>query len=236
MKFSLLNLAAAVMDRRYSSILLGVLGVLAVNSSSFAATIWNGPTWTVSTAIPDNDDVGFTDTRNVSIPGMTEIVSVTVNLNFSGGWNGDLYAYLVHGSGFSVLLNRPGRSTGAPDGSATVGMDITFDDGAFSDIHTAIPMSGGSVNGIYQPDGRSTDPLVVLNTDARPAMLSNFIGIDPNGLWTLFVADQSAGETSTLQSWSMSITAVPEPGVAAFAILGSGLLLRRRSKSPTSGH
>jgi MYXO-CTERM domain-containing protein len=59
-------------------------------------------------------------------------------------------------------------------------------------------------------------------------MLSNFIGLNPNGTWTLFVADQSAGETSTLQSWSMTITGVPEPSAALLGGLGVLLLLRRR--------
>ncbi len=101
---------------------LCVLCVVAVHSSSFAATTWS-QIWNITTAIPDNDDVGFADTRTINVPDITEIESVTVGLNFTGGWNGDLYAYLVHGSGFAVLLNRPGRSVGAPDGSATVGRD-----------------------------------------------------------------------------------------------------------------
>jgi subtilisin-like proprotein convertase family protein len=209
---------------------LCVLGVLAFHSFAAASTTWNGPTWTVSTVIPDNDEVGFTDTRNITVPAITEIESLTVNLNFTGGWNGDLYAYLVHGSGFSVLLNRPGRNLGNPDGSATVGMDITFDDSAFSDIHTAIPMSGGEVTGTWQPDGRETDPLLVLNTDARTAMLADFSGLDPNGTWTLFVADQSPGETSTLQSWSMTITAVPEPSVAVLIMFPAAAFLVRRRR------
>lgn len=209
---------------------LCVLGVLAVPLllPASASTTWNGPTWTVSTAIPDNDEVGFTDIRMVTIPAITEIESLTVNLNFSGGWNGDLYAYLVHGSGFSVLLNRPGRSLANPDGSATVGMAVTFNDAAVSDIHTGIPMSGGSLTGTWQPDGRITDPYNTLNTDARPAMLADFIGLDPNGTWKLFVADQSAGETSTLQSWSLTITAVPELSSVMLAALGLFPLFRRK--------
>jgi subtilisin-like proprotein convertase family protein len=207
--------------------LLGALCIVAVHSSCFAATTWS-QTWNVSTAIPDNDDVGFSDTRTINIPDITEIESVSVSLNFTGGWNGDLYAYLVHGDGFAVLLNRPGRSLTHTDGSATVGMDITFDDSAVSDIHTAIPMSGGSVSGTYQPDGRETDPYNTLNTDARTAMLADFIGLDPSGEWKLFVADQSPGEESTLQSWSLTITAVPEPSAALLGMLGALLLLWRR--------
>jgi subtilisin-like proprotein convertase family protein len=67
----------------------------------------------------------------------------------------------------------------------------------------------------------------VLNTDARPAMLADFIGLDPNGNWTLFVADQNPGDTSTLQSWTLTITAVPEPSAALLSFLGAVLLLRR---------
>jgi subtilisin-like proprotein convertase family protein len=207
---------------------LCVLCSFAVTSSVFASTTWTGPTWHVSTAIPDYAAVGFTDNQTLNVYDITEIQSVVVNLNFTGGWNGDLYAYLVHGSGFSVLLNRPGRSLSNPEGSASSGMSITVADSATMDIHTAIPMNG-SVSGTYQPDGRIADPLLVLDTDARPAMLSSFIGLDASGSWTLFVADQSAGEQSTLQSWSMTITGVPEPSAAILVILsGSALLLARR--------
>jgi len=58
--------------------------------------------------------------------------------------------------------------------------------------------------------------------------MNSFIGLDPNGNWTLFVADQAAGETSTLQSWTLTITGVPEPSAALFGGLGVLLLLRRR--------
>jgi subtilisin-like proprotein convertase family protein len=242
-RFNLFPSASTVIDRRYklgasrhptfkiqhSKItILCILGVLAFQSFAAASTTWTGPTWNVSTVVPDNDDVGITDIRTISIPGLDEIENVTVNLHFTGGWNGDLYAYLLHDSGFSVLLNRPGRSLSALDGSATVGMAITFDDSAVSDIHTAIPMSGGSVSGTYQPDGRETDPYNTLNTDARTAMLADFIGLDPNGTWKLFVADQSAGEESTLQSWSLTITAVPEPSAVMLAALGLFPLFRRK--------
>ena len=214
--------------RRRSRFLAGI-GVLAFYSTATASTTWNGPTWNVSTLIPDNDDVGITDIRTISVPEITEIESVTVTINLSGGWNGDLYAYLMHDSGFAVLLNRPGRSLSALDGSATVGMQVTFDDSAASDIHTAIPMNGGSVTGTYQPDGRETDPHNTLNTDARTAMLADFIGINANGTWKLYVADQSPGYESTLQSWSMTIVGVPEPSSALLLLLSAtASVLRRR--------
>lgn len=207
------------------------LAFLAVGPIAEGALTWNGPTINVSTAIPDNDDVGLTSAQTVAATGITQIDHVTVTIHVAGGWNGDLYAHLVHDSGFSVLLNRSGRSLANTDGSASSGMTITFDDAALLDVHTALPMSGGSVTGNYQPDGRVTDPYNVLDSDARPAMLSSFSGLNPNGTWTLFIADQSAGETSTLQSWSLSITAVPEPSSLIFACLGIPFLMQRRRLS-----
>jgi subtilisin-like proprotein convertase family protein len=200
---------------------------LAVNSPVFAATTIS-QTFTVNTTVPDNDDLGLADHRNISAPGLTDIESVTVALNFTGGWNGDLYVHLVHESGFSVLLNRPGRTSGNPDGAGSSGMTILLDDTALSDIHTAMP-TVGLANGTYQPDARTADPLLVTDLSPRSAFLSNFIGLDPNGTWTLFVADQSPGAESVLQSWTLNITAVPEP-TAALLLWGSSALLLRRKR------
>ncbi|MEP2776552.1 MAG: proprotein convertase P-domain-containing protein [Luteolibacter sp.] len=207
--------------------ILCVLFPVAANAASTTFT----QTWNISTAIPDNDDVGFTDMRTVSAPEITEIESMTVNLTLSGGWNGDLFAYLVHDSGFSVLLNRVGKDSANPDGAGSSGLNITFSEGASSDVHTTIPLTGIMVSGNYQPDGRTTDPLFVDSGDARTAMLGSFTGLDANGIWTLFIADQAAGDTSTLESWSLSITGVPEPTTALLGGLGMLLLFRRKKSS-----
>ena len=75
----------------------------------------------------------------------------------------------------------------------------------------------------------------MLNTSARTAFLSSFNGLDPNGTWTLFIADVSGGDQSTLVSWELDITAVPEPVTVAlgifgglFAFLGAARLWRLR--------
>ena len=209
----------------------GILLFASLSAPAGAAIIYTG-IFTVSTAIPDADDVGISDTRNVSAVDLTNIQLVTVTLNLTGGWNGDLYGYLVHSTGFSVLLNRPGRDTGTPDGSASSGMSVTLADGAATDIHTAIPMSGGPVTGTYQPDGRTADPLAVLSSSPRSAMLSSFNGLDANGSWTLFLADQSPGDVATLSSWTLHIEGIPEPGSASLTTAAVALLLGRRRKNP----
>jgi subtilisin-like proprotein convertase family protein len=202
-------------------------------STAAAVVTWTD-TWNVATDIPDGDLSGYADTQTpVFSPGML-ISKVTVTLNFSGGWNGDLYAYLSNGSGFAVLLNRPGRAEGAEDGSDTSGMSVTFDDAALDDLHDQIDQLGGSVTGNWQPDARWVNPSEAVTNDVRTAFLSSLNGQSATGPLTLFVADLSVGEVSTLDSWSMTVSAVsavPEPGghLALAGLVGGGLLLRRRS-------
>jgi hypothetical protein len=49
--------------------------------------------------------------------------------------------------------------------------------------------------------------------------------MNPNGTWTLFIADLSGGEQSTLVSWSLDITAVPEPVNVALGIFAGVFLV-----------
>jgi hypothetical protein len=163
--------------------------------------------------IPDGSLVGLSDTRNVvTAPG--GIADVSVTLNLSGGWNGDLYAYLVHDTGFAVLLNRVGSTTGNNAGYGNAGMNNVVLNDAYlnNDIHWY--GGAGVPTGNYSPDGRNIDPRsggAALLAANRTAMLSSFNNLNPNGNWTLFLADVSGSDQSTLQSWTLNIAAVPEP-------------------------
>jgi subtilisin-like proprotein convertase family protein len=91
------------------------------------------------------------------------------------------------------------------------------------------------LTGTFQPDARNTSPLTVLANTGRTDFLSSFNGLDPNGDWTLFVADVSGGDTHTLVSWGLEATGpIPEPGTTTLLALGGlGLLLAawRRKQS-----
>ncbi len=193
--------------------------------------------FTNGNAIPDGNPAGLTDTRVISgIPSWAGIASVQVSLNLSGGYNGDLYAYLRHEVGtevgFAVLLNRVGKSSNNPlDGELYFGYPdtgflVTFSDSALADIHVYRSVSyqtnsSGQLLGTWQPDGREVSPYTVLTSDPRTAFLSSFIGLDPNGAWTLFVADCSSGEVTTLQTWGLNILTIPEPGSAVLVALAA---------------
>ncbi len=170
-----------------------------------ATTVQYNATWSPNIIIPDNDANGVVNIQTVATNFRT-IGSVTVHLTTSSGWNGDLYIYLQHSSGISILLNRPGRTTLLPDGSDNAGFDITLSDAATADINTD-PSGNGQVTGTWQPDGRMVDPAIATSSYARTALLSNFLGNDPNGTWALFMADLGAGEESNLTSWGLTIRA-----------------------------
>jgi len=177
--------------------------------------------------IPDANTTGWSDTRTLSGIGDTVITDVNVTINVSGGYNGDLYVYLSHGSGFSVLLNRVGRTSGNSFGYSDAGFNVTFNDQASQsiDFHLYQTVNGFSLNGSeWRPDARNVSPLTVTDGASRTALLSAFNNLNPNGDWTLFVADLSGGSVSQIQSWSLQIEAVPEPTTVALGIFAAGFV------------
>jgi len=173
------------------------------------------PAADVSLSIPDGTPVGVMSSLNVTST-IDHITNVQVTLNISGGYNGDLYAYLVHDSGFAVLLDRPGRSVALPYGYSDGGLNVTLADGAANgDIHRYrnVTIPSGPLTGLWAPDGRATSPFVALDTDARTTALSVFNGLNPNGEWTLFVADMDSGYLNTLVSWGLEIQGTQTPAI-----------------------
>lgn len=139
-------------------------------------------------------------------------------------FNGDLFCYVSHSSGYSVLLNRVGRTASNPFGYDDPGLDVTFDGAAGNDVHVyRLPVTGNhntalgtNVTGTWVVDGRTNRPDQVVDTDGRPALLNGFTNLDPNGKWTIFVADLAGGDQHTLVSWGLEITgpnATPATGM-----------------------
>lgn len=176
-----------------------------------ASAIVFSTNWTVGATVPDNNPSGLADTRTVS--GLTDmlITDVSVNLNLTGGWNGDLFAYLTHGSGFVVLLDRVGYNNVGPLGYGDAGMNVTFTSSATANIHDYGGLSTFSSppSGNWLPDNSAI-------TVASPGSLASFAGLDPNGTWTLFVADLSGGSISTLAGWGLDLNLVAIPEVETY--------------------
>ncbi len=171
--------------------------------------------------IPEGSTGGWSDTRNVGsvvIPGgMSAAVKVTFNI--SGGFNGDLKGYLGHNDVLIPLLNQVGTGTGLESeptyyvgyGNAGFNNVTLADGGAGGDIHsyggTGVP------TGTYAPDSGGV------------TFAQKFGGLDPSGNWTISFFDLSTGGgTSQLTSWSLDITAVPEPVNVALSVFGGVFL------------
>jgi subtilisin-like proprotein convertase family protein len=192
----------------------------------------------VGLSIPDGNPTGLASTTNWSgISGY--IANVTVTLDITGGFNGDLYVYLAGpAGGFAVLLNRTGLTAGNPFGYGDTGFNITFATGS-TNIHTYQLSSpgingSGQLTGIWSPDGRNIDPQSTGSTfdsTAPTADLTAFNNLTANGGWTLFVADMSGGGQGSLVSWGLTVVTVPEPQTWVLLAGGAGTLLalsRRR--------
>lgn len=176
-------------------------------STNFTSNFANGG------SVPDNDFNGWTDTRTLNITEETGLTvsDVHVTLNISSGWNGDLYGYLVHDSGFAVLLNRVGTGTYA-NGYGEAGFTgVVLTD---TTTLTSIQNYGGS--------STAAGPLVGGSYNSSSGVLDTaFDGLSVNGNWTLFLADLSAGDISQVTGWSLEITSVPEPSTWAMIVFGS---------------
>jgi subtilisin-like proprotein convertase family protein len=171
--------------------------------------------------IPDNDPSGLAITETLT--GWSGSVSnVSVTLNLTGGWNGDIYAYLYHDGVMSVLLNRVGTPANSGLGYGDSGFNVTLTyDTAFPSIHNyqndTPTIIGGVLQGTWQPDG---------------AGLGVFDGMDDSGTWSLFLADQNPGGVMTLNNFGLQVEATPEPSVLALSAVGTlaGLLFLRRRR------
>jgi len=225
------------------------VGVMSVALCATAnATLYNSG-FANGGVIPDGNVTGWSDTRTQSGLGSV-ITDVTVKLNITGGYNGDLYGYLSYGGSLIPLINRVGVTGGNAFGYSDSGLNVTLSDaGANGDIHLYQNVSGyatkiGDGSG-FTADGRNINPNsspATFDGASRLTFAGTFGGMDPNGSWTLFFADMAGGGgTSTLTSWDLEITAVPEPinvALGCFAVLFASVQCvrwwKKKAQAPTA--
>jgi subtilisin-like proprotein convertase family protein len=228
-----------------SRVIFAGLALLMGTTSQAAVFIFQqgaaGVTFANNGLIPDGERTGWSDTRPIENQ-FGAISKVEIALSIAGGYNGDLFAYVTGPSGsHSILLNRVGKDTVNPFGYSDGGLQVTFTDQAAAEIHSyqAAPFtlnSAGQLLGDWQPDARSDNPFTVTSQSSRSAPLSAFNGSNPNGDWTLFVADLSAGADNRILSWSLTVTTVPEPAhlqLATVCFLFTFVYFRKRTTACT---
>ncbi len=154
-------------------------------------------------ALPDGSATGVAQSVAVQ-SALTSITSARVGLSLTGGWLGDVHAFLQRGGTTgeaAVLINRIGDGA-----SSAVALDATFADSAASDIHGVTGTGAYSVAGTYQPDGRVASPLLVTSGSSRDAMLAVFNGKSADATWTLHVADVAVTDINSLHRWTLELT------------------------------
>jgi subtilisin-like proprotein convertase family protein len=171
----------------------------------------NGSGTSLNQTIYDATPSGVSSSLLVSGAG-SSLSALTLTLNVSGGYNGDLYAYLSYNGTLVTLLNRVGTGSGNAIQSTYGFSTAGFNNVTLSDVGT-----GGNIHNVQSPGS-------AVSYTADGGSLSSFNGLDPNETWTLFFADLSGGNTSTLNGWSLDVTAVPEPVNVSLAIFGVGMI------------
>jgi subtilisin-like proprotein convertase family protein len=201
--------------------------VFKLASAASAAMVINND-WTVNTAIPDGSPVGITAYQTFQNLASGPITDVTVDLNISGGYNGDLVGYLTlqdanGAAATEILLNRVGTTPANPFGSSGSGLNVTLSDSGT--VNGSIHGATGIPTGTWQPDSVNT-------------LDNTFGGLTANGTWTLYLADMSlGGGTSILNSWGLNVSVVPEPagvglifGIGGLVAVAFGALCRHQHK------
>jgi subtilisin-like proprotein convertase family protein len=217
-----------------SKILTGAVTILFAAEAAQGQLVTNSSSTSLNSELPVGQ-VGLTFPASFSdVSGV--ISSVSVTLDITGGFNGDLYAYLVGPGGqMAVLLNRPGLSGSNPFGYADPGFDVTLSDGS-PNIHyyQSDPSYSGDgqeqVTGTWAPDGRNVDPGntpgTVYDQTAPTADFSVFDNTSANGQWTLFITDMSSGAgDGTIVNWGLTVVTVPEPSTWVLLAGGVGVLM-----------
>ena len=168
---------------------------------------------------PTSRDVTFNVT---GLPG--KVTAVEISANILHTWVGDLSATLIAPGGQQHLLfaNTGGTpSFTCGDGSDLIG-NYTFTDLASGTNWWTV--AADNVNDIPVGSYRTTeagpkdDPSTSPETDINAA----FAGLNPNGVWTLRVNDANFGDTGSVESAQLSITAVVPPLTAPFDFDGDG--------------
>jgi hypothetical protein len=149
------------------------------------------------------------------IPAGDTVGGLTVTLNITSGLYGNLYAQLESPNGTVVEL------LGSHTGSTYYGIGGSAGD-SFGNTGSGTVTLMLADGGTAIPDGLSLSS----GTYSATGTLAGFNGSTADGTWNLLAFDVDSGDAgNTLNSWSLGITAVPEPVTQALIIFGAVSLL-----------
>lgn len=167
-----------------------------LSASSTAPSITNTFTGSAITINASGNATSYPSTINVSnFSGSITNIKVNIN-NFSHTFPADVDIVLFGPTGAHSII-----FTDALSSSAITGRNYTFQIGA-----TALSTSTASASGTYGVVNGSAYNGTGTPSAVSSANLSNFVGTNPNGTWSLFVFDDASGDAGTIGSWSIELT------------------------------
>ncbi|HKQ47867.1 MAG TPA: proprotein convertase P-domain-containing protein [Phycisphaerae bacterium] len=144
-------------------------------------------------AIPDNNPAGVSSALDVD--GLTgTICSARVNTSITHTFPGHIDMTLTSPAGTVITLSTDNGGTS----------DDAFNGTWWQD-------NAGATNPPGPANDNAPAPGVTETPLAPEEAFAALIGENPNGMWTLTVADDSAGDTGTLQNWTLEITTCTAP-------------------------
>jgi len=159
---------------------------LLANALSWAADlpVSSFDSFSATISSPDIPDDGTTVSSTLTVSGGPDSVSqVKVTVNISHTANHDLDIFILSPGGGTVELSTDNGYLGNDYA------DVIFDDTAGRQIGDLTASTDRSFSGDYLPE----------------QSLAAFVGTDSNGIWTLQITDDLAGEEGTLNSWTLYV-------------------------------
>ena len=190
--------------------------ILAADAGTAATRTFSNAT---PIAIPASGDAASPYPSGLLVSGLLDPVeTVTVTLrDFGHTWPADVDVLLVGPEGQNLLLMS---DVGA--GIPVSGVTLVFSDAASSQLGSGSEITSGtwlpSNQAVGLPDA-FPPPAPALS---GATLLEVFAGTDPNGEWSLYVVNDSAGDAGQIAGgWSLTL---PEPGAAGGLAAAAALL------------
>jgi subtilisin-like proprotein convertase family protein len=195
-------------------------GVYRGNASTCATA--NCPTVYIGTNLgvpitdggPTNGTPGPEATATLNVPSSATISDIDVDFMITHTWQGDLAVKLVGPGGQSVdLVSRPGVAPPKFTPGTTAGFGFLNDNygnataGASFFADDQAPVNGIYDNNVGAPGVGTATAADNVSGRWKPVQpLSVFNGTNQQGDWKLIVTDNAAGDTGTLDQFSLHIT------------------------------
>ena len=133
---------------------------------------------------------------------VTNVTHVAVTLHrFSHTASSDVDVLLVGPGGQTAMI----MSDVGGQNLVTIAT-ITLDDRAANSLPEGFPLSTGTFRPTNVQEVADVFPPPAPPSPSSSSALAVFNGTNPNGLWRLFVVDRGAGDSGSIEGWSLLIT------------------------------